>query len=256
MAFGSSVEVEGAQEISLTHPVELPLPINQSSPIRSLATGILSLVTKHRYHAVDENDSNFLSLHIKGSTMIASINMGLEPLDIAPPIMPESDFVKLLYNDDHEESKSTFHSSKVFDKSSVWPFPLLNLSNPRFLVLDEIMKVYLRSSSLNKSVSILRAKVAASTFVLFEFEIERKLSQEDFDPEVWPHWRIRPNVERHRYQVLAKIRDNKISPISVQPLKQYKNVDTYIWRDDVSNVSYTSFSSYLAPSNAMTLDVD
>ena len=242
--------MEGAQEISLTHPVELPLPIKQSSPLRSLMTSILSLFTKHKNGSVyDENDTNFLSVYIKGSAVVASI-------DTTPQIKSDPDLMKLLYDDNNGGSKSTLHSGKIFDKSSVWPFPLLDISNSRYLALEELMKVYLSSSSQNNSFTILRAEVAALTFVLFEFEIERKLNQGDFNPVVWPSWRTRPRVERYTYQILAKIRDNKILPILVQPLKQYKNVETHIWRDDASNVSYTSFSPYLETGNAMTLDVD
>jgi hypothetical protein len=249
LTIGSSVEVEGAQEISLAHPVELPLFIDQRSPLRSLMGSILALFSKVRNDSVkNQNDSNLLSVCIKGSEVVANITT-------APQTSPESDLTDL-YNGKNGVSESTLHTGRLFDKSSVWPFPLLDISNPRYLMLEQVMKVYLSSSGLNNSFTILRAEVTALTFILFEFEIERKLNHGDFDPVDWPDWKTKPAVERRTYQVLAKVRDNKILPILAQPLKQYKNVDTRSWRDNASNVSYTSISSYLETANAMTLDVD
>eukprot|EP00250_Pteridium_aquilinum_P022810 c25736_g1_i1 orf=168-1478(+) len=259
LAVGSSVEVSGAQEVSLAHPVELSLPVNRSSPVRSLAASILLLADRTKNHGLQyEDDASRLSLHITGPTLVASITGFDSPLH-----QPEEDLnfgsVKVLYEEsehDYEQAPPpTPESTMRNEKGSIWPFPILNSSDPRMSVLEEMLKAYMEYSSYKQSFTILHAKVAASTFVLFEFEIERKLNTEDFEPEDWPEWKTRPSVKKYSFQVLAKVQDNTLIPITVQSLKRHKAVETYAWRELTSNMSYTSYSTYLGLPSPMTLDV-
>lgn len=251
LVVGSSVEVSGAQEVTLAHPVELSFPINKSSPIRSLAASILLLAAQTQNNGLQQDDdASRLSLNITGPTLVARITGFDLPLH-----QPEQNLnlgsVKLLYKEESEIPSPD--SDMDVEKGSIWPFPILNSSDPRLSILEEVLKAYIGVSRYKKSFAILHAKVAASTFVVFEFEIERELNTtEGFNPEVWPEWRTRPNVKKYSFQVLAKVQDNTLIPITVQSLKRYKSVETYAWRDVTSN---TSFSTYLGPASPMTLDV-
>ncbi|KAI5059277.1 hypothetical protein GOP47_0025596 [Adiantum capillus-veneris] len=254
LAVGSSVEVSGAQEISLAQPVELSLPVNRSSPVRSLAASIMLLAARTQNAGLqDDDDTSRLYLQISGPALVASIT-GFD--------FPSHDLsvqsLKLLYKEESEHNEGELYlplldPSSGGKEGSIWPFPILNSSDPRFSVLEEMLKAYM-GYGYESYFTILKAKVTASTYVLFEFEIERQLDTEDFDPEAWPEWKTRPTVRKYSFQVLAKVRDNALIPISVQSVKQYKTVETYAWRDVTSNMSFTSFSTFLGISSPMTLD--
>lgn len=254
---GNSVIVEGAQEVSLTHSVELQLSMNKSSPIDSLVAGILSVAAKTR-HASENEEVPKLSLRIMGPALVTSIT-GVDFTSETTGIeQHDSDVLKLLFKAEGQYAgqSNSMASQKSFDKASMWPFFFLNSSDAKLLMLDEILKVYLDSKVYKPPFIILDAKVAATTFVLFEFDVERKLTEENFDLELWPEWKTKPTFERCRFQVLAKVQEMTLKPLVVRHLKQYTNVETHTWRDYTSNASYTSFPSFLVPSSPMTIDVD
>ena len=232
--------------MTLAHPVELSLPINRTSLLQSLATSKVSY-GESRIHTLGQEDNALLSIHIIGSAIVASIT-GLNLSLDTSQVNPEPSFLNLLYKGDHEVSSSTL---EMLDKASAWPSPLLNISDPSLLLVENIME---DTSNYVNSCTILHAKVTASTFVRFEFEIERTLDKEDFDPALWPDWRTRPSVKRYSYQVIARIKDNSLIPMSVKSLKYYENIESNNWLDVSSNVSYAGFSGYFVPSSPMTLD--
>ncbi|KAH7284596.1 hypothetical protein KP509_34G061600 [Ceratopteris richardii] len=254
LAFGSSVKVSGAQEISLVSPVVMSLPVNRSSPVRSLVANILLLATRTQSAGVQNmEDSSQFSLQVNGPNLVASIT-GFN----APSHELNARSLELLFTEESEQSDEDVYlpvSSSITEfQGPIWPFPVLNNSDPSILVLEEILRAYMDYGDEN-DFTILNAKMAASTYVLFEFEIERNLDRDDFDPEVWPEWRTRPRVRRYNFQVLARVRDNTLTPIRLELLKHYKAVETRAWRAITSNISHPDISTLMEIHSPMTLDV-
>jgi hypothetical protein len=71
LADGAVVTVKGARSVSLRHPIDLPLPLNQSS--NEFASGLVSLAEQlRRASSSSGQETPLLSLRIVGPTSLAS----------------------------------------------------------------------------------------------------------------------------------------------------------------------------------------
>ncbi|MCO5613367.1 hypothetical protein L7F22_067643 [Adiantum nelumboides] len=242
LADGAVVTVEGAREISLARPLQLPLPLpgisnDEEKPLLSLKiVGPTSLVAS----SAKDSETSRNKLKVKRLSPGA---------------------IELLSSQQQEDGGLTdFVQNSLSVLSGVqepwlWPLTSLNGSDARLLNLEKLLLSAMGPSAYRKgSFKLLRAKVSAATFVRVEFQLEKKLSDINFTPDFWPEWRTKPKTERMQFEVLAKIEGQKLLPVKVQAMQPYLNVDTTTWRVLHGNVSHSKVPRIFLPPSSMTLN--
>eukprot|EP00250_Pteridium_aquilinum_P014625 c22101_g1_i1 orf=646-1995(-) len=261
LADGAVVTVEGAREISLARPLQLPLPLPGVSNDGGLAASLVALADRLRYASRVE-EKPLLSLKIVGPTsLIASTVKDTDTSRNKLKVKRLSPgAIELVSREQQDRGlvDSFENSLPVLSGGQdpwLWPLPSLNGSDTRLINLEKILVSALGPSVYRKgSFKLLRAKVSAATFVRVEFQLEKRLSDESFPPEIWPEWRTRPSVERLEFEVLAKIEGQKLLPVSVQAMQPYTNVETTTWRAVMGNVSRSKAPKVFLPPSSMTLN--
>lgn len=260
LADGAVVTVEGAREVSLARPLQLPLPLSGISKDGGLAASIVALADRLRYESRAE-EKPLLSLKIVGPTSLVASSVEsdssrnkLKVKRLAPGA------IELVSRQQQEQALISSIQDSLPAPSEgrepwLWPLPSFNGSDSRLLNLERILLSALGPSVYKKgSFKLLRAKVSAATFVRVEFQLEKKLTEESFPPELWPEWKTRPSAERLQFEVLAKVEGQKLLPVSVQAMKPYLNVETTTWRAAMGNVSYSKIPKVFLPPSSMTLN--
>lgn len=259
LADGAIVTVEGAREISLERPLQLPLPLQGISRESGVAGSILALADRLRFASRTEVRP-LLSLRIVGPTsLVASTSeesatvSKLKVKRLAPGAV---ELVSRQHNQEQALVGSLESSDSLSNKERwLWPLPSLNGSDARLLNLEEIVLSAVGPSVYKKgSFKLLKAKACAATFVQIEFQLEKKLADESFPPELWPEWRTKPLVQRLQMQVLAKVEGRQLLPVTVQHLKPYANVESATWRAAMGNVTHRNLPKMFLLPSAMTLD--
>ncbi|KAI5064228.1 hypothetical protein GOP47_0020898 [Adiantum capillus-veneris] len=260
LADGAVVTVEGAREISLARPLQLPLPLPGISNDGGLAASLMALADRLRYASRVE-EKPLLSLKIVGPTsLIASSakdsDTSRNKLKVKR-LSPGS--IELVSRQQQDRGLiEPVEKSPVLSgvqEPWLWPLPSLNGSDSRLINLEKLVLGAMGPSAYKKgSFKLLRAKVSAATFVRVEFQLEKKLSDTSFPPEVWPEWRTKPSVQRLQFEVLAKIEGQKLLPVSVQAVQPYMNVETVTWRAANGNVSHSKVPRIFLPPSSMTLN--
>lgn len=261
LADGAVVTVEGAREISLARPLQLPLPLPGISNDGGLAASLVALADRLRYASRVEAKP-LLSLKIVGPTSLIASSVKdsdtsrnkLKVKRLAPGT------IELVSRQKQDpDLAETFENSLPVLSGGwepwMWPLPSLNGSDARLINLEKILLSALGPSVYKKgSFKLLRAKVSAATFVRVEFQLEKRLSDESFPPELWPEWKTRPSVQRLQFEVLAKIEGQKLLPVSVHELQPYMNLETTTWRAAMGNVSRSKIPRVFLPPSSMTLN--
>ncbi|KAL9665184.1 hypothetical protein QQ045_020595 [Rhodiola kirilowii] len=116
-------------------------------------------------------------------------------------------------------------------------------------VLDSKKSHHGRVSSI-----YLSANIKASKVIRFSLELERKVRRIDDLHDKLPKWRTRPSVERAWFQVVAKYRSGKLIPFIIKKVKPFIVVDSAPLSSLMFNISFTKFAS-LVPPEALTLDI-
>ncbi|MCO5609648.1 hypothetical protein L7F22_063878 [Adiantum nelumboides] len=263
LADGAVVTVEGAREISLARPLQLPLPLPGISNDGGLAASLVALADRLRYASRVE-EKPLLSLKIVGPTsLVASSAKDSETSRNKLKVKRLSPgAIELLSSQQQEDGgltdsvqNSLSVLSGVQQEPWLWPLPSLNGSDSRLLNLEKLLLSAMGPSAYRKgSFKLLRAKVSAATFVRVEFQLEKKLSDINFTPDLWPEWRTKPKTERMQFEVLAKIEGQKLLPVKVQAMQPYLNVDTTTWRAAHGNVSHRKVPRIFLPPSSMTLN--
>jgi hypothetical protein len=262
LADGAVVTVEGAREVSLARPLQLPLPLPGISNGGGLAASIIALADRLRYASRAE-EKPLLSLKLVGPTSLIASSMKDESHTSRSKLRVKRlapGAVKLVSPYHDEQAISTKMNSlpilnHVTGESWLWPLPSVNGSDSRLLNLEKILVSALGSDAHKKgSFKLLRAKVAAATFVRVEFQLEKKLSDESFSLEEWPEWRTRPSVSRLQFELFAKVEGQQLLPVRIQEIEQYPNVESMTWTAVMGNVSRSKIPRVFLPPSSMTLN--
>eukprot|EP01018_Ginkgo_biloba_P002662 Gb_13323 [translate_table: standard] len=250
---GIIITIEGAQEVSLARPVDFSSPMNSSFPVGGPGSRLWSLLASLR-HATQGEGKRLLSVRIVSPTLIVAASSGDQEAtgcNIAANFFA-SGSLELSLNrlENHPPA-----SIGKLPNQQMWPVPL-NSSDMKVLFLEQLLITFIGNRAYREgSFRILQASAKASAFVQIQLELEKKLSNDSFDSDLWPAWRTRPTVQRLHFEVLARVEGNRLKPLVVKRLKPFIKVETYSWGDLMSNVSFTSFQSILIPSGPLTLDV-
>ncbi|KAI3445841.1 hypothetical protein Pfo_002506 [Paulownia fortunei] len=232
LADGAVVTVKGARSVSLRHPVELPLPLNQTN--NGFASGLLTLA-EHLQDAARSQDGPLLSLRIVGPTSLTSpassspsSSNRLKLKRLAPGLVElssaskkramEADAISAI---DLQGEATALLAPDQF--STLWPVVSINGSNSNLLGFEALLSSVLGPKAKKEgSFKLLKADVSAQTFVKIGFGVEKKLREGDgLDIKGFPDWRTKPSTVRMHFEVLAKVDGNKVVPervVQVNPV--------------------------------------
>ncbi|VVB18006.1 unnamed protein product [Arabis nemorensis] len=212
LADGAVVTVKGARSVSLRHPIDLPLPLNQSS--NEFASGLLSLAEQLR-RASNDQETPLLSLRIVGPTSLATTSQSpdnkLKLKRLAPGLVELSSMSKYKSS---SVSTTTVLTPREF--TTMWPVTSINGSNANLIGFEKLLTSVLGPKSQEKgSFKVLKVDVAAQTFMKIGFGVEKKLKESDLEGLNFPAWRTKPETMRMHFEVLAKVDGEKVIPENV-----------------------------------------
>ncbi|XP_057429161.1 protein TUNICAMYCIN INDUCED 1 [Lotus japonicus] len=234
LAEGAVVTVKGARSVSLRHPLEFPLPLNQTQ--NGFAAGLLTLA-EHLRRASRTQGAPLLSLRIVGPTSLAapsststSSNSRLKLKLLAPGLVELSSLskapIEALSIVDLQDEAPTLLTPTQF--TALWPIASLNGSNANLVGFEKLLSSVLGPKANKKgSFRLLKADVSAQTFVKIGFQAEKKLKEGDgISLEGIPEWRTKPETLKLHFEVLAKVDGDKVIPERVMQVNPVIVEDT------------------------------
>lgn len=261
LADGAVVSVQGAREVSLSRPLQLPLPLTRG-PEGGLAASLVALAARLRSASRGE-EKPLLSLRIVGPTSLAAVKtpaessggrlkvkrLGSGAIEVTSPVAKklESKPITVPYG--------TLALTDNIEDLYMWPLPSINKT--KLAGLEEALVKTLGSDAYKRgSFQLLKAKVSAASFVQIDFEVEKAVKKEALaDEELWPEWATKPSVERLQFELLTKVEGRKLMPVRVQQSEPV--LPTIAISPDVVDGNVTMKAPpFLMPPGAMTLDVD
>ncbi|XP_059653122.1 protein TUNICAMYCIN INDUCED 1-like [Cornus florida] len=262
LADGAVVTVKGARSVSLRHPIELPLPLNQTQ--NGFASGLLTLADRLR-QASRTQRVPILSLRIVGPTSLTSpsssspsSNNKLKLKRLAPGLVELSSPSKTNAIEagsaiDLQGEASALLTPNQF--TTMWPLASINGSNSNLLGFEKLLSTVLGPKANNKgSFKLLKADVSAQTFVKVGFGMEKKLKEGDgFGLEGFPAWRTKPESVRMHFEVLAKVDGGKVVPERVMQVNPVVMEDTVAQSVLMGNITMSKTPIVHSPPNPLTL---
>uniref|UniRef100_A0A1J3CEX8 Uncharacterized protein n=1 Tax=Noccaea caerulescens TaxID=107243 RepID=A0A1J3CEX8_NOCCA len=258
LADGAVVTVKGARSVSLRHPIDFPLPLNQSS--NEFASGLVSLAEQLRRASSSNQDTPLVSLRIVGPTSLASTSQSpvnkLKLKRLAPGLVELSSMSK--GKTSTSTSLSTIGGASTTTTTTVlttmWPITSINGSNPNLLGFEKLLTSVLGPKAQQKgSFKVLKADVAAQTFMKIGFGVERKLKESDVEGLNFPAWRTKPETMRMHFEVLAKVDGEKVIPENVMRVDPMPLEDTIAQNVITGNVTMTKLPIIQPPPSPFTL---
>ncbi|CAN8251646.1 unnamed protein product [Cochlearia groenlandica] len=258
LADGAVVTVKGARSVSLRHPVDFPLPLNQSSN-GFVASGLLSLAEQLRRASANQ-ESPLLSLRIVGPTSLETASQApdekLKLKRLAPGLVELSSMKK----DRSSSSVSTLGNAATTtvltprEFTTMWPITSINGSNANLLGFEKLLTSVLGPKAHKEgSFKVLKADVAAQTYVKIGFGVERKMKESDLQGLNFPEWRTKPKTMRMHFEVLAKVDGEKVIAENVMQVDPMPLEDTIAQNVISGNETMSKTPIVHPPSSPFTL---
>ncbi|CAK9315673.1 unnamed protein product [Citrullus colocynthis] len=257
LADGAVVTVTGARSVSLRQPLDLPLPLNRTTP--GFATGLVALA-EQLCHTSRSQSTPLLSLRIVGPTSLtsspSSTNNKLKLKRLAPGLVELSSPVQAIQSPSSVQLQAeapTILTPKAF--TTLWPIASINGSNSKLLGFETLLTSLLGPRANRKgSFKLLKANVSAQTTVRIGFGVDKKLEEGDgINMEGFPEWRTKPEVVRLHFEVLATVDGERIIPERVMPVQPVIIEDTVAPDVQLGNVSMSKTPIVYTPSDPFTL---
>ncbi|XP_010939308.1 protein TUNICAMYCIN INDUCED 1 [Elaeis guineensis] len=247
---GAVVTVKGARSVSLRQPLDLPLPLNRTHPNnRPMASGLLTIAEALR-NSARSNEKPLLSLHIVGPTSLTS-SPSMSPNDklklrrLAPGLVELSSRSVPAVSEDVQASQNP----------TLWPLTSLNGSDLNLRGFEELLASVLGKKGQEEgSFRLVRAEVAARTYVKMGFTVERSLLDLEVDWSGFPEWKTRPEKAMAHFEVLARVEDNGIViPEKIAAVQPFHMEDSVLASVQTGNVSMSQVSAAYPPPEYFTL---
>lgn len=261
LADGAVVTVKGARSVSLRHPVDLPLPLNQTN--NGFASGLLALAEQLR-QAARSPGGPLLSLRIVGPTSLTSPSTSspspskrLKLKRLAPGLVELSSPAKTQPVDavstiNPREEAATVLTPKHF--ATMWPIASVNGSNANLLGFETLLSSVLGPKAKEKgSFKLLKADVSTQTFLKIGFGVEKKLKEGDVELQGFPKWRTKPEYVSMHFEVLAKVDGEKVIPERVVQVNPDIIEDTVVPSVLTGNMTMSTTPIIYPPLSAFTL---
>lgn len=231
---GITVEVKGAEEISLFHVSEHHQPIY----------GAMTHKEKNKSEFIWPALCAALSpVRIWGSASVVAYRTR-NPSALIETVFPAGNTVELLPEScyiwpNYKKTRSLFSSIGF-----------------KVALLEKVLKSLSRERAGPNAMSgSLKAKIRELSMFRFQLEVERKIRSNDPYWSKVAEWRTKPSVERSLFDVVAGIEGDVLKPIVVKKVRPFIEVDSFAWSNLLSNISFTKFPPALLPPEALTLDV-
>ncbi|MBA0848978.1 hypothetical protein Goshw_009449 [Gossypium schwendimanii] len=231
---GITLQVNGAQEISLFHTFNFGLPANENG-VKEKSSGYWPF--SHSFCR------SLLPVHVLGSVSIAAYRTRNPDAHIEAHF-PSKDTIELL-------------PEKCYgiDGYTKQPFPIESISL-RIARLQKILRTFLGDRNNQKQfLGSLNVKTKASPIVHFQLELEKEIGNNESVRGMLAEWRTKPTVERLWFDVMTRVEGDKLKPLTIKKVRPFVSGDTVSWSNLLSNISFTKFPSILVPPEALTLDV-
>ncbi|KAJ7535303.1 hypothetical protein O6H91_12G026900 [Diphasiastrum complanatum] len=261
LADGAVVTVTGARELSLARPLQFPLPLIGQAHEGGLASSLLNLASRLRYSSRPDGQP-LLSLRVVGPTSLVAaaskesdVTTGkLKVKRLAPGSV---ELVARQQEGVLNEPVELLQAPSISTNPWVWPLPSLNSSDAKLLSLEQALKASLGPAAYRKGTfKLLRARASAASFIHIQFELEKTLSTDAFDSDMWPDWATKPAVQKVEFEILAKVEGDKILPVSARQLDPHAQVVALSSGEMNSNATLTKTPPFLPVIKPMTLDLD
>ncbi|XVF36208.1 hypothetical protein REPUB_Repub19eG0038500 [Reevesia pubescens] len=231
---GVTVQVSGAQEISLFHTFNFGLPANESD-VKEKNSGYWPF--RHLFCIP------LLPIHFLGSVSLVAYRTRNPDAHIEA-LFPSKDTIELL-------------PEKCYDNRGYLKQPCpIDLISSRIARLQKVLRTFLGDgNSQNGFLGSLNVKIKVSPIIHFQLELEKNIGRNESVRGMLAEWRTKPTVERLWFDVMARVEAEKLKPLSIKKVRPFIGVDTASWSSLLSNISFTKFPSILVPPEALTLDV-
>lgn len=274
IAFLDYIKLEGPFELRVheSHHLSLSLPMNVSyNGLKHIIVGKGITVEVRRAREISFYYQSDLDLQRNGSVMCSNQKNEFWPFlqSMCVPLIPiriigsasliayvaRNPYVQIgtaLISEDAVEllPEKCYHGC-VFRKQAC-PVASLNL---RLILLEKILRSLLGHKILQDRLSgLIKANIKAYAGVKFPLELERDVGN-NATLSTLPDWRTRPSVERVWFEVMARVEDSRLKPLSIKKVKPFIESDSVSWANLMSNLSYTKLRPVLLPPEALTLDV-
>lgn len=232
---GVTLEVKGAQEVSLFHTSDLGQQTNGSTVFNKGTGGFQPFM--------QSMCMSLIPIRISGSASLVAYKSR------NPDVYIENTYIS---GDTIELLPEKCYQGLVYRKR-VCP---INSFNLRLDMLEEVLRSLLGWKILQNQVSgLVRANVKASVSIRFPLELERVVGSNVTLNGTLPKWRTRPSVERVWLQIWTRVEDGSLKLLMIKKLKPFIESDSVSWGSLMSNMSFTKLRSVLVPPEALTLDV-
>ncbi|OAY50879.1 uncharacterized protein LOC110614957 [Manihot esculenta] len=232
---GITVEVKGAQELSLFHTFDHSFIVNGSFKISKWKTGFCSFW--------QSLCMPLLPIHVIGSASLIAYRTGNYDSPVKTKFLSEGTIellpAKCYSNNEYKNNVRLNHSLSL-----------------KINMLGKSLRSFLSNRMGRNWVSgSLRANAKASIIICFQLEIEKNVGINETFHDVLEDWRTTPTVERVLFEVRARIEAEKLRLLMVKKVRPFIAVDSVSWSNLMSNISFTKFPSILVPPESLTLGV-
>lgn len=230
---GITVEVKGAEGISIFHPSEHQIPHG--------------VVTYRRWNDVGSIWPGFctapLPIRILGSASVVAYK-SKRPGSLIQTAFSSRDAIELL-------------PDKCYIRPNYGkPRHLLSSLNIRIAILKRALRSFLSvRGNRNATFGSSKTRIRSLNIFRFQLELERDVRTNDTYWSTLAEWRTRPTIERVWFEVVARIEGEVLKPLVVKKVRPLFDIDSFAWSSISSNLSFTKLPSMLVPPEALTLDV-
>ncbi|XP_050223645.1 uncharacterized protein LOC126673514 [Mercurialis annua] len=231
---GITVEIRAAKQLSVFQTFDSNFDMNTSDKIKKGIGGFCSFF--HQYCRP------LLPIHVIGSASLIAYNTR-NPDASVETILLSKETMELLpekcYNYMHKNRAMLSHSlSSKIDRLGI------------------LLRTFLGNKvGQNRLSGFIRTNIKAATVIRFQLALEKKIGNNTTLVGAVEDWRTKPTVEQVWFEVVARVEDENLRPVTVKKVRPFIAVDTVSWSNLMSNISFTKFPSFLLPSEALTLDV-
>ncbi|KAK4274730.1 hypothetical protein QN277_017913 [Acacia crassicarpa] len=232
---GITLEVRGAQEVSLFHSSDLDLQTNGSTLFNQGTSGFWPLM--------QSVCMSLIPIRILGSASLVAYRSR------NPDVYIENTYIS---GDTIELLPEKCYHGPVYRKRAC----PINSFRLRLSMLEKVLRSLLGRKVLQNQVSgLVKANVKTSSNIRFTIELERVVGSNITVNGTLPKWRTRPGVERDWFQIWARVEAGTLKPLMIKKSKPFIESDSVSWGNLMSNMSFTKLRSVLVPPEALTLDV-
>eukprot|EP00850_Spirogloea_muscicola_P007006 SM000034S12760 [mRNA] locus=s34:659439:661244:+ [translate_table: standard] len=231
IADGATVTVKGAREVSLARPVDLTLPLRNTSEAAKGAA-LVELLGQLKA-AARGLGRPALSLRILGPTALVAASARAELPAVAEGQQALSGPGRIKVRR-ISETAVELHSRASVPESlghgaldqPQWPIPDMNLSDAKLAAIEEgLLAVLGKKANKQGSFQLLRAKATAVTLVRLPLELERRAlaaSEKDEARGAVPGASDTTSDQEHRarqqWEVMARVDGGVLHPVSITPM--------------------------------------